>query len=395
MQFSARSAFRAAVLCAISSAFIAVAQTSLPAPKFLYSTDYKEGKVHGYIVNPTSGSIKPTGQTPQWAHWGPTRVASDKGGYRLYVINQGSADLNAYFIYRNNGYIYSVPGSPFKIGQAPTDVGVHPSGDYVYVTAQSNWVYAFHVQSNGSLAAVPGSPFTTVSKPQALAIDPQGKYLFVSSYPATSTPSKSEVEAFSINSTDGALTPVPGSPYVEPNSPYCANGAWDMAVHPSGNFLVLPNMCEGIVVYRISRSTGTLSLVKGSPFPVPYPPYPVVESIAMDPRGQYIWISSQYCHSGCGQSTDTWRFNATTGVPTYLESGESACGLLARADPSGKFLYVIGDTQGLGCAGTDLTPGIWGMSVNRTNGAVKNISGSPWASPNSDFFLADGLAITP
>ena len=128
---------------------------------------------------------------------------------------------------------------------------------------------------------------------------------------------------------------------------------------------------------------------------MPYPPNPVVQSVAMDPLGQYLWISSQFCESGCSQETDTWKFNATTGVPTYLESGESACGLLTRADPSGKFVYVIGDTQGSGCAGTGLTPGIWGMSVNRTNGAVKNITGSPWASPNSDMFLYDGLAVTP
>ena len=216
MQYAGcRSIFRTAMACAVFillttfTALISVAQT---APKFLYSTDYQGGKVHGYLVNPTTGSLKPTGQNPPWAHWGPNRVVSDKGGYRLYVINWGSKDLNAYFINRNNGYIYGVPGSPVHIGQNSTDVKVHPSGHYVYVTAQSNWVYAFHVQSDGSLVTVPGSPFSTVNKPQALAIDPQGKYLYVSSYPASSTPATSEVDAFSISSTDGALTPVSGSP---------------------------------------------------------------------------------------------------------------------------------------------------------------------------------------
>jgi len=403
MQFllSGRSIFRIALVFGFLTAIIAVAQTSAPPPKFLYSTDSKGNKVHGYVVNPTSGVIKATGQTPPSTHTAPTRVASDKGGYRLYVVNTGSKDLSAYFINRNNGYLSSVPGSPFAIGVTPTDVYVHPSGKYVYVSTMSStsdpasFVYAFAVQSNGSLKRVAGSPFSTVNWARALTIDPQGKYLYVSSYPESSTPAKSEVDAYSINSTDGALTPVPGSPYVEPNSAYCANGAWDIAVHPSGNFLVLPNMCARVVVYRISRTTGTLTLIKGSPFPVPYPPNPVVESIAMDPLGQYLWISSQYCESGCSQETDTWKFNTTTGVPTYLESGESACGLITRSAPSGKFVYVIGDTQGSGCAGSNLTPGIWGMSVNRTNGSLKNIPGSPWTSPNSDWFLSDGLAVTP
>ncbi len=371
------------------------AAAQLPAARFLYSTDYMGGKVHGYRVNATTGAITPTGQNPQWAHWGPTRAASDKGGYRLYVVNQGSKDLNAYFIYRNNGYLVRVPGAPFSIGQVPTDVKVHPSGHYVFVAAKPNWIFAFALQGNGSLAPVPGSPFSTVNKPQTLVLDPQGKFLYVSSYPATSIPATSEVDGFSINAVNGALTPIPGSPFPEPNSDRCANGAWDMAVHPSGKFLVIPNMCEGIVVYGIERSTGTLNLVKGSPFPVPYPPGPVVESIAMDPQGQYFWVSTEYCHSGCSQSTDTWKLNTQTGVPTYLESGPSACGLLTRADPSGKFVFVIGDTQGSGCADSTATPGIWGLGVNRSKGTVKNIVGSPFASPNSDWFLTDGLVVTP
>src|SRR5438128_4447575 len=175
---------RCAIVAAavFSSSLIAVAQSSgtLPPPKFLYSTDNAGGKVYGYLVNASTGTIKSTGQLPRLAHTGPTRAVSDKGGYRLYVINSQSKDLNAYFINRSNGYLSSVPGSPFKIGQTPTGVAVHPTGHYVYVTAKNNWVYAFHVLSNGSLATVPGSPFSTVSAPQTLAIDPQGKYLYVS-----------------------------------------------------------------------------------------------------------------------------------------------------------------------------------------------------------------------
>ena len=100
-------------------------------------------------------------------------------------------------------------------------------------------MYAFAVQSNGSLKPVPGSPFATVNWARTLTTDPQGKYLYVSNYPETSTATKSEVDAYSISSTDGALTPVPGSPYVEPNSAYCANGAWDMAVHPMSHNVYL------------------------------------------------------------------------------------------------------------------------------------------------------------
>jgi 6-phosphogluconolactonase len=400
-----RSVARTAILCALLSGCIAIAQTStstLPSAKFLYSSDFTGNKVLGYNVNPSTGAIKATAQGSATTHTGPTRVASDKGGYRLYVINQTSKDLSAYFIYRNTGSLHPVPGSPFKIGVTPTNVAVDPSGKYVYVTTLESTsnpksdVYAFAVQSNGSLKPVPGSPFSTVNWALAVVIDPQAKYLYVSSSPETITPSAGKIDAYSISSTDGALTPVPGSPYTEPASENCANGGWDVAIHPSGNFLVIPSVCEGMVVYRIERSTGTLSLIKGSPFPVPYPPSPAVESIAMDPAGQYFWVTTQFCESGCSISTDTWKLNTTTGVPTYLESGIGGCGLLARSDPSGKFIYEVGDTTSNtgGCTGTT-TPALWGLAINRSSGKLTNISGSPWKSPNSDFFNLDGLAVTP
>ena len=401
MQYvSARFLLIASTFLAAFSA-VAVGQITLLPPKFLYSSDFTDNKILGYTVNPTTGTIKPTAQGSVPTHTGPTRVASDKGGYRLYVINQSSKDLSAYFIYRNDGSLHSVPGSPFAIGETPNGIAVAPSGKYVYVTtlksvnSPQSWVYAFAVESNGSLKPIPGSPFSTVNWAGTLTVDPQGKYLYVSSVPLTSTPSKSEIDAYSINATDGALTPVPGSPYTEPNSPYCANGAWDIAVHPSGNFLVIPNLCAGVIVNRIERSTGTLTLVKGSPFHVNSPFD--VESIAMDPAGKYFWVSTQYCHGGCGSTNETWTINATTGVPTYLsQSNYAGCGLLQRVDPSGKFLYAIGNIQSNGGCGYGVPPGIWGLGITRSNGSLHDISGSPWKSPNGDAqYWLNGLAVTP
>jgi hypothetical protein len=153
-------------------------------------------------------------------------------------------------------------------------------------------------------------------------------------------------------------------------------------------------------VWKIDRSTGTLSLIKGSPFPPPNPQFPMIgtaESITVDPQGVYFWVTDAYCKStgGCHMATDTWKLNTTTGVPTYLETGIGGCGLLARSDPSGKFLYEIGDTTSNPACSFPETPGIWGFSVNRGNGSLKNVIGTPWKSPNSDNRFSDGLAITP
>jgi DNA-binding beta-propeller fold protein YncE len=177
-------------------------------------------KVYGYLVNPTTGAITPTGQGSAATAQAPARVVSDKGGYRLYVTNLNSKNLDAYFIYRNNGYLHPVPGSPFTIGQTPTGVAVHPSGKFVYVTAENNWVYAFAVQANGSLTDVAGSPFTTQDDPKGLAIDPKGRFLYVTDL------NSDKLNAYKINNTTGALTVVPGSPYTPPGqtNPCCPSG---------------------------------------------------------------------------------------------------------------------------------------------------------------------------
>lgn len=89
---------------------ITVTGAALPAARFVYSTEYRAGKVGGYIADPNTGELYSNGQTPVWAHWGPTRMASDSGGYRLYVANYTSQDVSAYFINRDNGWLYPVPG---------------------------------------------------------------------------------------------------------------------------------------------------------------------------------------------------------------------------------------------------------------------------------------------
>jgi 6-phosphogluconolactonase (cycloisomerase 2 family) len=360
------------------------------APKFLYSTDYSGGKVHGYLVSPSTGAITPTGQNPPGAHRGPTRTVSDKGGNRLYVINYGSKDIDAYFIYRNDGYIYKIPGSPFAIGQVPTNVAVHPSGHFVYVTAKNNAVYAFSVESNGSLKLVAGSPFPTQNDPEALAIDPDGHYLYTND-----AQKANKIDAFSINQTDGALTPVPGSPFAQTPNP-CDDGSDDMAIDSSGKFLILPQYCTGTEVYRIDSASGSIAQVPGSPFPVPANQGPqAASSIAVDPLDRWIFIETEICDSGCSASTETYAFNKTTGAMTFLESGLGDCGEYVRADPSGKFLYAIGQVQACD-GGTPSSPSaILGLSINQSKGSVSSVPGSPFKSPNLDDNYYVGLVITP
>ncbi len=255
---------------------ITVSGNTLPPPKFVYSSDNAGNVVYEYLVDASTGSLTATTQGSISTPAGPARIASDQGGFRLYVSSSaksGSA-LAAYFINRDNGTLQAVPGSAGALSGYPTAVAVHPSGDFVYVTTtagsdnQTNYIYAFKVNSNGSLTAVSGSPFVSKYWPTQAVIDPTGSYLYASTFYTAAY-----VEAYDINKSTGALTPMAGQPFPMPvDKNGCASGAYDMAFAQSGQHLVVPEWaCNGAITVFDVNSNGTLADAPGSPVMDPIP----------------------------------------------------------------------------------------------------------------------------
>ena len=104
---------------------------------------------------------------------------------------------------------------------------------FVYAAGEgSSNISAFQLNATtGALTAVPGSPFNGRSNPHALAVDPAGKFLFVADQTANN------ISVFAINQTSGALTEVPSSPF--------ASGSGSspnvLTVDATGKFLFVAN----------------------------------------------------------------------------------------------------------------------------------------------------------
>src|SRR6266849_4011020 len=187
-----------------------------------------------------------------------------------YVANESSANVSAYTINSTTGALSPVTGSPFAAGSFPFSVAVDPTGKFAYVanacgvtcTVSGN-VSAYTIDSTtGALSPVPGSPFAAGSTPIAVAVDPSGKFAYVANANSTN------VSAYTINNTTGALSPVPGSPFAAGAAPR------SVAVDPSGKFAYVANQCcnvfcsvsGSVSAYTIDSTTGALSPVPGSPF---------------------------------------------------------------------------------------------------------------------------------
>ena len=82
-----------------------------------------------------------------------------------------------------------------------------PRAAFAYVANRgSNDVSAYSISSNGALTPVPGSPFPAGLGPLSVAVDPMAKFAYVANIDSN------DISAYSIAS-NGALTPVPGSPF--------------------------------------------------------------------------------------------------------------------------------------------------------------------------------------
>jgi DNA-binding beta-propeller fold protein YncE len=250
--------------------------------QFAYVANTNSNNVSAYssgsggVLTPVPGSPFPVGPNP-------ASVAVDPTGKFAYVVNDSNVPevpgtVSAFTI-GSGGALTPVPGSPFPAGDTPDSVAVDPTGRFVYVvnvaiSGQLGAVSAFSIGPNGALTPVPGSPFAAGVLPQALALDPTGKFLYVAG--------SSSVTAFSIG-PNGALAPVPGSPFP------AGFGTISVTVDPTGKFVYVPNEFGNDVSAYSIRPGGALAPVPGSPFAT-IGEDPV--AVAVDPTGQFAYVAN-------------------------------------------------------------------------------------------------------
>src|SRR5580700_5509226 len=107
--------------------------------------------------------------------------------------------------------------------------------------------------ANGILTPVQGSPFSLPSATRVTS-DPQGQFIF------GTNASSNSVYAYSLNASTGALTSVPGSPFPTGTNPS------QVVVHPSGKFVYVSNQNSLDVNGYQLNANGSLTALPGSPY---------------------------------------------------------------------------------------------------------------------------------
>jgi 6-phosphogluconolactonase len=348
---------------------------------FLYTAGPGTNEVFGFEVH-TNGGITPLGTPNFTAGSAPSALAIHPPGDFIYIANTAGSTVTLLQINTGNGDLTVPPTNSavppitppniFNTGNGPVALVVAPNAPHVYVLNQADGnISAFLLNpTNGSLSLItnpPGNPpmatqtYGSFTAPSTLAISPQGDFLFVAS------PTQSAISAFAVNSSDGSLAEVAGSPF----STGAASAPTGLVMHPSGKFLYATDAASNTVL-AFSVQNGALTTVAGSPFAAGTQP----AGIATDPGGAELFVAN----SG-SNDVSAYAIDANSGAIAPVAGSPFATGGRGPnfVTATGAFVYV----------GDQTTNDISAFSIGN-GGALAPVPGSPFSVATSP----TGIAMT-
>jgi 6-phosphogluconolactonase len=181
-----------------------------------------------------------------------------------------------------------------------------------------------------------------------LSCSQAGRYAYVANQTANT------ISAFSINSTNGLLTPVPGSQFASTGAAPVA-----LVVDPNGGFLYVANNASNTVgIFAINNTTGALTVTDFSVLVGSSP-----AALCVDPSGRYLYVANSGSNT---VSAFAIQNGFATPVGSPVAAGNQPVAL--QTDPGGNFLYV-----------TDFADGnVTVLAIDSTTGSLSGVSGSPF-----------------
>jgi 6-phosphogluconolactonase len=364
--------------CLISNAAVTIqnandTSVTVSCAEYAYVTNAVDNTVSTYSVDAATGALTgigaptPTDVSPHAilgfqadsgpAIFGYKNLLNEYNRY-VFVSNEGKNDVSAFAVNNTTGALTAVPGSPFAAGTAPQAMASDGSSLYV-ANAGSDNVFQYAIDTNTGALAPPGLPFGAGNNPTSIVLVPglTSPLLYVANHSGLNV-----ISAINLGDDTG----VPGSPFPAGGNPL------SLAVGPGGKFLYSANpdaTNPSISGFSIDPTTGALSRLSGSPFPLPVSHY-----IATDQTGAYLYVTS-------GASVVGYRIDATTGALKPLPGFPVAARANAYSitiDPTNRFLYVTNDGAAT----------VSGFTLDASTGALTPMAGSPFPAGNHPQFIA-------
>ena len=176
-----------------------------------------------------------------------------------------------------------------------------PTLAFMYVVGQGdNGIRGFAEKTTGELQALAVPSFPTTPRPVSIALHPSKNFLYVPNLTSNT------VSGFTIDHVSGVLTPI-GSAL--PPTPVCVSPAVcanpvGMAINSGGQFLFVlnqgstsPAVPASISVFSIDPARGLLAPVSGSPFAFASLAAPNPQSLVVSPTASFLYVSNGVGHT--------------------------------------------------------------------------------------------------
>jgi YD repeat-containing protein len=359
-----------------------------PGNQFVYVTNQSSNAVSVFAADAANGSLKEVVGSPFATGFNPEALAADLSGKFVYVANASDNTVSGFTVDRTSGTFTAVPGSPFPVGSSPGAVVIDPSSKFVYVmNSRGNSISAFAIDpTTGALAEIGGSPFTTCN-PSALGIDPNGKYLYVGGIQGQIQSShldepglKRTAGSHLLNVASSCSTGGGGVASTNPTGG--AGSEWlakadesataDIPLTMFGSLRLVATSGPSISVFAIDSTSGALTQVPNSPFPVSL----FLNSITTTPSGAYLYAGSGDSVLGFAVNSANGSLNELPDSPYTVTNGTGP----VVVDPSGRFVYMGGYEFGINASTGSLTAigvfpsrGIAGFGISSGSTAVKYV----------------------
>jgi 6-phosphogluconolactonase (cycloisomerase 2 family) len=313
-----------------------------PAGKFAYVASEgcnggTGGNVSMYTINPTTGALTSIGPPVFTNDVGTDSVTIDPLGKFAYVANEGQyatdGSVSAYSIDPTTGALTSTSGG--ISGNSPefccfTAVAVHPSDKFAYVANGDSFPRSVSMYTiNGANGAL--TYFGTIAAegfPTSVVVDPSGQFVYVAAETDSGTPGSGSVSMYAINATTGALTSL-GT--IATGTMIAESSSNSIVVDPIGGFAYVTNSgSNNVSMYSINATTGVLTsggLIDAGTTPL---------SVAVDPAGKFAYVVNFNSND-----VSMYTIDATTGALTSIGTIATEQSPTSIAiHPSGKFAYV-------------------------------------------------------
>jgi 6-phosphogluconolactonase (cycloisomerase 2 family) len=330
-----------------------------PSGRFVYVAARFSG-VAAYAFDLQSGALTALPGSPFPAQERTRAVIVHPSGRFLYVSNGYSNSISAYQINQNTGVLSELPGSPYSVGNMsdsdfhktlavqtadappeaggiPYDIALSPTGHFVYV---ANWmaanISAFRVNTeNGALTTLDGSPFETGFNPYRLSVHPSGHFVFVALV------ASNKIAVHALDPDSGRLTSVPNSPFLSGGDgpvalTFTADGRQVYVTHNISNDMALLDVdtMTGAVKLRQILKTRTgpwfFALADGEAAPQ--------QPIKSEETKEHIYMASSQAGTGLARFVD----GRLSRKGLVVGSGESIA-----THPQGRFVYVLNHAEGI------------------------------------------------